>query len=482
MSTNFNNGEQKLFSDNKITNKGTVIFITISGFGFFFLFLLLIGMIAFGAIDIHKFGYYMMDFFESALVYVKVLVIGSTVCGVLWFAIHKVVLPLLEHRRGRIHFANDNYAVYSGEFQVHDHKDEKNTYNWRGEIGASDQLMLPSPEDLPHSIRYDDVRYDVPRGHTLLGVGRGKVLQTRPFSVLDTCWVCGGSKTGKTNTASLKVDEAYDLGCKFIVCDPHKNKPDGLSNAIKGYSHAFLLPTAQTFEEIEHSLRVFLTEARRRVSGGSYTDTWILIVDEVGALTGDKGKTDDQKKFFQLLYNIARMCGQELRGFGMAGWFISQNAVGLSWLRSFAMTIFAHKLLMENERKIATNNNMTIVKEMDNWPRGRVLVYGLDIPEGQLVLQQPLFTPRIVDADPVDFVEEGTYTEELVDYEMEELPMKQKFTPPVYVSSVDDEVIEASRIWNDGNDSVRKLMGAMNLTYYQANQIYQKMKEKRLID
>ncbi len=55
---------------------------------------------------------------------------------------------------------------------------------------------------------------------------------------------------------------------------------------------------------------------------------------------------------------------------------------------------------MENERKVATNNNMSIVKEMDNWPRGRVLVYGLDIPEGQMVLQQPLFTPRIVDADP----------------------------------------------------------------------------------
>lgn len=77
--------------------------------------------------------------------------------------------------------------------------------------------------------------------------------------------------------------------------------------------------------------------------------------------------------------------------------FISQNAVGLAWLRAFAMTIIVHKLLMENERKVATNNNMAIVHNMDTWPRGRVLVYGLDIPEGQLLLQQPVFVSRIVD-------------------------------------------------------------------------------------
>ncbi len=423
MSTNFNSGEQKLFSDNKITNKGNVIFIFVGGFGFFFIFLLLVGMIAFGIIDVHHFGYFMMDLFTGTMTYVKIVVIGGTAIAGAWFVQHKMVMPWLA-RSKKIHFANDNFAIYeeAGTLRFHDHKDERNTYNWRGEIGASDHLMLPSPDDLPHAIKYDDIRGNIPRGHTLLGVDRGKRLQTRPFSVLDTCWICGGSKTGKTNTASLKVDEAYQMGCKFIVCDPHRNKPDGLTSAIAGYSDAFLTPSASTFEEIEQALRTFLAEARRRIAGGRYSETWILIVDEVGSLTGDKGKTDDQKKFFQLLYNIARMCGQELRGFGMAGWFISQNAVGLSWLRSFAMTIFTHKLLMENERKVATNNNMTIVKDMDNWPRGRVLVYGLDIPEGQMVLQQPLFTPRIVDADPPT-----TYIVEDVEDEddMEPLPMKQ---------------------------------------------------------
>ncbi len=461
MSTNFNSGEQKVFSDNKITNKGNVIFIFIGGFGFFFIFLLLVGMIAFGIIDVHHFGYFMMDFFLGTMDYIKVVVIGATAIAGAWFIQHKMVMPWLAKSK-KIHFANDNFAIYeeAGKLGFHDHSDTRNTYNWRGEIGASDQLMLPSPEDLPHAIRYDEVRYDVPRGHTLLGVGRGKRLQTRPFGVLDTCWICGGSKVGKTNTASLKVDEAYQLGNKFIVCDPHRNKPDGLSNAIKGYSDAFLLAPAQTFEEIEQALRVFLREAQRRINGGSYTENWILIVDEVGSLTGDKGKTEDQKKFFQLLYNIARMCGQELRGFGMAGWFISQNAVGLSWLRSFAMTIFTHKLLMENERKVATNNNMTIVKEMDNWPRGRVLVYGLDIPEGQMVLQQPIFTPRIVDADPPTYIAMEDMEDE---DDMEPLPLKQYsniHSPYTFLSS---QRLNDVNVLNAVNEPMKRNEYTMNI-------------------
>jgi hypothetical protein len=185
MSTNFNSGEQKLFSDNKITNKGNVIFIFIGGFGFFFCFLLLVGMIAFGIIDVHHFGYFMMDLFTGTMTYVKFVVIGVTLCAGAWFVQHKMLMPWL-NRGKKIHFAGDNYAIYEegGKFGFHDHKDERNTYNWRGEIGASDPLMLPSPEDLPHAVNYNEVRYDVPRGHTLLGVDRGKHLKTKPFDVL----------------------------------------------------------------------------------------------------------------------------------------------------------------------------------------------------------------------------------------------------------------------------------------------------------
>jgi hypothetical protein len=401
MGTNFNSGEQKFLSDNKINNKGPVVFVVFGCFGGFIAFLLLIGMVCFAILDRHTFAIFMSMLLQQTINLGKWVVIGLVAASGAWFAVQLVAIPLIGIFTGKVHFANDHFMGYTGNIKFHDHKDEKNTYNWRGEIGAGEPLLLPPPreDEIPALVRYTDIKCDVPAGHTLLGVGQGRRLETRVFSVLDTCWICGGSKTGKTNTVSLKVEEAYAMGYKFIIVDPHKNKPDSLYNAISGYSDAFLLPVAMTYDQIEDALRVFLTEAQRRIAGGASSEKWILIVDEVGSLTGDKGKTSDQKRFFNLLYNIARMCGQELRGFGMAGWFISQNAVGVAWLRTFAMTCIVHKLLMENEHKVATNNNMAIVREMDNWPRGRCLVHGLDIPEGQIVLQQPLFTPRrIVEA------------------------------------------------------------------------------------
>jgi hypothetical protein len=272
------------------------------------------------------------------------------------------------------------------------------------------QHLLPAGEDrgLPSLVRYTDIRHLIPSGHTLLGVGENRSIESRAFACLDTCWICGGSKTGKTNTVALKVEEAYTMGRRFIVIDPHKYKNDSLYNSIRGYADAFLMPVAQRHDEIMKALQAFLAEGKRREMGSAYEDEITLIVDEIGSLTGDKGKTEEQKQLYSLLYNIARKCGQEWRGFGMSGMFISQNAVGLAWLRSFAMTIIVHKLLMENERRVATNNNMAIVRDMDTWPRGRVLVYGLDIEEGQLLLQQPVFTPRMVDADPQPRTRAGT--------------------------------------------------------------------------
>lgn len=73
---------------------------------------------------------------------------------------------------------------------------------------SDDQALkqLSEPDEnatLPTLVRYEDIRHLVPKGHTLLGVGEEQSLETRVFSVLDTCWICGGSKTGKTNTVSL---------------------------------------------------------------------------------------------------------------------------------------------------------------------------------------------------------------------------------------------------------------------------------------
>ena len=129
-----------------------------------------------------------------------------------------------------------------------------------------------------------------------------------------------------------------------------------------------------------------------------------LLMDEVGHVCDIVGLEGEELEIAQeivaLLKKISRMCGQELRGFNMFGWFISQTATGLAWLRKNAMTVIAHKVLMMSERKLACNEDMQIARSMDTWPVGRIMVYGLDFPDGSMILQQPVVTPRIVDADP----------------------------------------------------------------------------------
>jgi hypothetical protein len=268
------------------------------------------------------------------------------------------------------------------ERHVHQHKEQPQP--------LQEPLQLEPP--IPAFVRYEEIRGQIPFGHTLLGIGAGGKLETRPFSVLDTLWICGGSKTGKTNTIGIKVEEGHQVGRKLLVCDPHKTKSDSLYNAIRGYERDFLLPVAHRREEIMQAIQTFKAEAERRIAGGQDSDGWTLIVDEVGALTGSAGmRTEEQTDMYRLLAPVARMCGEQLRGYKMSGWFISQSPLGLSWLNS-CMTVIVHKLLKENQQKVATNNNSVIMDGMANWPRGRVFVYGLDL-QGEYLLQQPLFTP-----------------------------------------------------------------------------------------
>jgi len=250
---------------------------------------------------------------------------------------------------------------------------------------------LPAPSPIPANVRYEDVRAHVPKGHAILGVD-GAGVKTCEFGKILTCLILGGSGTGKSNTIAIKAEEAVRDGWKIIVIDPHKRKEDSLFNRIKEFSAHFLrfdwLPdgVAQDDEQVKQVFQWFLAEFKRRMDNGrSPNDPDILIIcDEVGNLADS-----DDEEIVKALKKIARICGNESRGFGMAGWFINQNATGIAWLRKVVMTVIVHKINMMSERKVACNENEALARHMDEWPKhGRVYVYGLSF-EGVFELQMP---------------------------------------------------------------------------------------------
>ncbi len=262
---------------------------------------------------------------------------------------------------------------------------------------ADEALALPGT--LPTYVRYEDVRYQVPNGHVLVGVGQAGI-DTREEHVGACVWIVGLSGTGKTSTTVIRVEERHEKGHKFLGVDPHWFKDDSLTNALKPYASDFLMPIAQTPAETVNVLRFFIDEFKGRKEG-RIPKPWqkiTLLVDEVNALMD--ATTEEEKEIGDLLKFIARICGQEARNFLMGGIFISQQATNLAWLRKVALMVIVHQLLMESEKKLATNEDQEVMKAMKTWPIGRTYVYGVGFQDGPRTVQQPYFKPTVVEADP----------------------------------------------------------------------------------
>jgi hypothetical protein len=263
--------------------------------------------------------------------------------------------------------------------------------------------------ELPQNVRYEDIQHLIPRGHILVGVGLQGV-ETKPQAVGACVWIVGLSGTGKTSTTVLRVDERKQDGHWFLGADPHWFKDDSLFHAIYEtldgqpgpYAKRFLAPMATSPAETLAVLQAFLREFQARKSG-MRPKPWrkiTLLVDEVGSLM-DKATatTPPEKEIIELLPSIARICGQEARNFGMGGMFISQQATGIAWLRKVALMVIVHQLHQESEKKLATNNDTKVMEEMKCWPIGRTYILGVGFgAEGPRTVQQPYFTPVIVDS------------------------------------------------------------------------------------
>jgi hypothetical protein len=103
-------------------------------------------------------------------------------------------------------------------------------------------------------------------------------------------------------------------------------------------------------------------------------------------------------RVMEKLKKIARICGQESRDFNLFSIFISHKGTGLAWLRSEALMVIVHQVLQFSERLVVCNQDREMARNMDNWPKGRSLVYGIAFLEGPRLVQQPVVKTRVIDA------------------------------------------------------------------------------------
>lgn len=256
----------------------------------------------------------------------------------------------------------------------------------------NEQQQIDSPKDIPVSVRYEDIKLQIPKDHTLVGVAEGGVVHTLEKEAKGLIWIPGSSGAGKSNTTALRVEEDYNRGYKFMAIDPHMFKKDSLSNLVKPYMDQFIEPIAHTSEDILRILNLFIAEIDQRKKGAP---CWplTLLYDEIGSQVSDQPEDEIEKEIIIKTKKVIRQAGQETRGFNMNLVAISQDAAGLAFLRKRALLVLGHKTLMMSERELICNERTDIARQMDEWPIGRTVVYGIAL-QGTFVRQQPLMLPR----------------------------------------------------------------------------------------
>lgn len=315
---------------------------------------------------------------------------------------------------------------------------------------------LPAGEGIPSVVPYASVEEQIPDGLSLLGIyphnGDLEIVEPERYK---TTWFIGGSDTGKTNTVFGKVQDMARWDAGLLICDNHAYKRDSLANKLSAFHSQLLAPVAQTDREMMNTMLAFLREFRgRRDNNWSCEKKWLIVIDEVNAIATHVVKLTDAegKMLFEefgikvkggvvklqvFLQLLAETCGYEARGFEMFGYFISQKAAGLAWLRNAMMTVFVHAMLMESEALLAANNNRENARQVMAFKKGRTLVYGYSFEP--VILQQPLY--EIPQAEIVESFSRPQQEKRMEDLQPKPATMPSHFAqrPSLHLVEVDTE-------------------------------------------
>lgn len=273
-----------------------------------------------------------------------------------------------------------------------------------GEEKPVEQIEGPEEEEqIPDVVNYADIADEVPESMSLLGIHPANGdLELTDWEKLKMVWLVGSSSTGKSNTIFGKAYEAANKQAKLAVVDQHAPKKDSLARKLASLSHAFVREIAVSDQQVLDTLAWFKAEFERRVhcpvcrqsntTCPACSQKIVLICDEMNRMVRNEA-------LIKPLKEIVAICGQESRGFGMYGWFLSQKCAGLKWLRDNAITVIVHRLTRIEEAKMACNDDMVAARKLLKFKIGRTYIYGVDFDE-PVELQQPLYevTPSVVES------------------------------------------------------------------------------------
>lgn len=266
-------------------------------------------------------------------------------------------------------------------------------------VAEEEPKQIAAPEAIPPVIRYEDVADEVPDEMSLLGIHPSDgTLELTDWEKLKMVWLVGSSSTGKSNTIFGKALEARNKGAKLAVVDQHITKPDSLGKKLAPLQECFLRPIAVKDDEVLATLAWFKAEFERRVNGADCSQKIVLICDEMNRMVRNDALKDALKE-------IVMICGEESRGFGMYGWFLSQKCAGLKWLRDSAITVIVHRLTRFEEAKLACNEDTAAARKLLTFKVGRTYIYGVDFDE-PVELQQPLYEAQPKEEHPSTFDEQ----------------------------------------------------------------------------
>lgn len=95
-----------------------------------------------------------------------------------------------------------------------------------------------------------------------------------------TAAIGGKGRSGKTRTMALIIGQMVLQGARLLVIDPHRHKPDSLTNLIAPLVPWCLLPPAQSVAEMQAVIARGEAEMEARRQGQHLDELLLLIIDE----------------------------------------------------------------------------------------------------------------------------------------------------------------------------------------------------------